>query len=671
LLYAAEAIGYQGQGAPEGPFAPAGVNRFVRRDLHPADFERATKWIAEKAGYRPVWVQTVDGAVRDLQVTPLGRHLAVNTVSGVIRWDFTVPEKPIVQKSPHALKLDGELQPVPGAVFDLDAAGETVAIADPKGIQVGKQVLPTTSPALQLRFDPRDANFAAIHEDGTCRLFFHHALGAPHQAWASHKPEAPVRAVAYDPVRDRIALGDAEGMVSVWNVADAQKVAAIATPERHEKPVVSLDFRSDGRRLISGSEDGTLRLWNSERDVPVLLATLTGHEGPVTAVRYLPGGQLVASGGADGTVRLWAVEEDLGRSVAWHDYVQKEWYSLGKGQAILWKQGTGFLNLPEKSLVAQWRSGTEPLRPDAWGEAGLLAAFEAAQKAGRYHEARLRARQMNGLGLKAPQVAFQVTPGEAFENGEGAKMLWCKPGTFTMGDTEQSFAKPHQVTLTEGYWLARTEVTQAVYQAVIGTNPSTNTATGPQGPVENLSWFEAEIFCQRLTDWERARGTIPPGWEYRLPTEAQWEYACRAGTTTAYSFGDEVGKLHRFGNYNDKSGGGVGYANSETEHDDGHGYTAPVGSFGENPWGFVDMHGNVFEWCRDSLDVEAAAYPEGPQRDPIGITGAHRVDRGGGFSITSAYCRSGFRSASRPSIRVSILGFRPALVPGSGTRPAK
>jgi formylglycine-generating enzyme required for sulfatase activity len=684
LLYAAEAIGYQGQGAPEGPFAPAGVDRFVRKDLHPADFERATKWIAEKPGYRPVWVGTVDGPVRDLQVTPHGRFLAVNTDTGPTRWDFTVPEKPVLQKGSHALKLDGELQPVPGGVFDLDAAGETVAVADAKGIQVGKQLLPTPSPALQLRFDPRDATLAAIHADGTCRLYFHHSLGAPHQAWAAHKPEAPVRSVAYDPVRDRIALGDAEGMISVWNVADAQKIDAIATPERHEKPVSALDYRADGRRLISGSEDGTLRLWNSERDVPVLLATLTGHAGPVTVVRYLPGGQLVASGGADGTVRLWTVEEEKGQTTDWHAYVNEvnqvnqAWYQLNKAQEFVWKQGSGFLPLPETSIVAQWRSGTEPPRPDAWAQPGLLAAFEAAQKAGRFHEARLRARQMTWLGLQAPQVAFEVNPGEAFDNGEGAKMLWCKPGTFTMGDTEQWDAKPHEVTLTEGYWLARTEVTQAVYEAVMGTNPSTNAPIGPQAPVENLSWFEAEAFCQRLTDRERARGTIPPGWEYRLPTEAQWEYACRAGTTTAYSFGDEVEKLHLFGNYNDKSGGAVGYANPETEHDDGHGYTAPVGSFGENPWGFLDMHGNVFEWCLDSVaragpDSEGN-YDDGVARvDPVyrfAGQGAHRVGRGGGFGDASAFCRSGFRLAYQPTYRISGLGFRPALVPGFGTRPA-
>ncbi|MBU6300968.1 MAG: SUMF1/EgtB/PvdO family nonheme iron enzyme, partial [Verrucomicrobia bacterium] len=665
LLYAAEAIGYQGQGAPEGPFAPPGVNRFVRKDLHPADFERATKWIAERPAYRPVWVEKVDGAVRDLQVTPFGRFLAVNTASGVTRWDFTAPEKPILQKGTHALKLDGELQPVAGSVFDLDTSGETLAVAmdrrpdipvwpnksdaggpdknvrptkEGNGIQVGDRFLPTTSPAVQLRFDPRDATLAAIRADGTFRLYFHHALGAPHQAWAAHQPEAPVRSAAYDPVRDRIALGDAEGMISVWNVADAQKIAAIATPERHEKPVITLDFRSDGRRLISGSEDGTLRLWNTERDVPVLLATLTGHAGPVTAVRYLPGGHIVASGGADGTVRMWAVEEKPGQSVAWHHYVREGWYGLAAGQQLGWRAGSGSLTLAEQSIVAQWQAGGEPPRPDAWAQPGLLAAFEAAQKAGRSHEARLRARQMTWLGLKAPQVAFELKPGEAFDNGEGARMLWCKPGTFTMGDTEQSFAQPHQVTLTEGFWLARTEVTQAVYEAVIGTNPSTNTATGPQGPVENLSWFEAEAFCQRLTDRERARGTIPPGWEYRLPTEAQWEYACRAGTTTAYSFGDEVEKLHQFGNYNDKTGN---FPDADEEHDDGKEYSAPVGSYPPNPWGFVDMHGNVFEWCLDVVDVEAAAYPEEPQKDPVGRTGALRVDRGGGFGSTSAYCRSG------------------------------
>jgi formylglycine-generating enzyme required for sulfatase activity len=191
--------------------------------------------------------------------------------------------------------------------------------------------------------------------------------------------------------------------------------------------------------------------------------------------------------------------------------------------------------------------------------------------------------------------------------------------------------------------------------------------------VENVSWSEAVDFCRRLTDRERGRGTLPPGFEYALPSEAQWEYACRAGTTTAYSFGDDPALLHLHGNYNDKSGGSI---DADTEHDDGFERTAPVGSYKAkeikpNAWGFHDMHGNVNEWCAEALDPNVADYSADATTDPLGTQGTHRVARGGGWSRSPSNCRSANRNANSPSNRDANLGFRPAVVHSRPEQPRR
>jgi formylglycine-generating enzyme required for sulfatase activity len=254
---------------------------------------------------------------------------------------------------------------------------------------------------------------------------------------------------------------------------------------------------------------------------------------------------------------------------------------------------------------------------------------------------------------------------KAYQNGEGIEMIWVEPGTFQMGSQEDeegrfNYETRHKVTLTQGFWLAKTELTQAQWKAVMGNNPSTYASSGLQAPVENISWEEAIDYCRRLTDLERARGVIPPGWEYTLPTEAQWEYACRAGSETGYSFGNDPAELHKYGNYNDLSGNFVG---NDAAHDDGNKFTALVGSYLPNEWGFHDMHGNVAEWCRDIIDPSGPDYSEFGVVDPLGAFGSLSVFRGGGFNGPMQSCRSAFRIAVPPKSLSHNIGFRPALSP--------
>jgi sulfatase modifying factor 1 len=234
----------------------------------------------------------------------------------------------------------------------------------------------------------------------------------------------------------------------------------------------------------------------------------------------------------------------------------------------------------------------------------------------------------------------------------GLEMLWVEPGTFTMGSPTTETGRgtnetEHNVTLTKGFYLGKYEVTQAQYEAVTGTNPSEFNATGNGNrPVETVNWTEAVAFCTQLTTQEQAAGRLPAGWAYVLPTESQWEYACRAGTTTAYSWGNTIASSNA--NYNWDGGANDGSDFKQTRD---------VGQYAANPWGFLDMHGNVWEWTADSYQ---AAYPTGnPVVDPTGpASGSNRVKRGGSWNHVGAKLRSARRDYSSPSGRYDAIGFR-------------
>jgi sulfatase modifying factor 1 len=225
---------------------------------------------------------------------------------------------------------------------------------------------------------------------------------------------------------------------------------------------------------------------------------------------------------------------------------------------------------------------------------------------------------------------------------------WISPGRFLMGspaDEPERLAEreaQHEVTLSRGFWLADTACTQAFWQAVTGSNPS-HFKDDPRHPVEQVSWNDVQTFIAEL-------GRRLPGLPVRLPTEAEWEYACRAGTTTPFSFGDNITPERV--NYNGNTpyaGGEKGLYRQKT---------VPVASLPTNPWGLYEMHGNVWEWCADWF----GDYPTEPQIDPQGPqSGASRVLRGGSWNYCGGYVRSAFRLRLEPGRRVGRFGFRLAL----------
>lgn len=257
----------------------------------------------------------------------------------------------------------------------------------------------------------------------------------------------------------------------------------------------------------------------------------------------------------------------------------------------------------------------------------------------------------------SPAIFDGSKPGDEREVA-GVKLCWCPPGRFLMGSPpDEPERRPGEdqveVILTRGFWMAKYEATQGQWKRVVGKLPGELTAELPEGddyPVGNVNFAEAEAFCQGLTELGRQSGALPIGWEFRLPTEAQWEYACRAGTTTATAFGDKLSS---------KQANFKGRPYNGAEPGPSLGRAAKVGSYPANTWGLHDMHGNTFEWCRDWYHPR---LPGGADPDLHDILATSRVRRGGAWSDDGWPCRSAFRLRFEPERRYDHIGFRVAAV---------
>ncbi len=251
--------------------------------------------------------------------------------------------------------------------------------------------------------------------------------------------------------------------------------------------------------------------------------------------------------------------------------------------------------------------------------------------------------------------------GEEREFG-GMDFVWCPPGEFLMGSPEseegrEDDEKQHRVTLTKGFWMAKTECTQGQWESLMGTDVTAQKAKGnyldevngegSSHPMYFVSWEDCQEWLKKMN----AKAPLPKGWKWVLPSEAQWEYACRAGTETVFSHGNSLSSKQA--NFNGSYSNGGAAEGPYLEK------TADVGSYAANDWGLLDMHGNVWEWCSDWYSEDY--YSDG-HSDPTGsATGSNRVFRGGSWYHDAQYCRAADRFGFTPEGRLNYLGFRVCL----------
>lgn len=239
-----------------------------------------------------------------------------------------------------------------------------------------------------------------------------------------------------------------------------------------------------------------------------------------------------------------------------------------------------------------------------------------------------------------PQHNTGTSPNASTANSIGMKLVLVPAGAYVRGSMDDVDEPQHKVQITRPFYIGETEVTQSQWQAVMATTPwiaDKRVRVGKDYPANNVIWAEAVEFCRALS--------VKEGKEYRLPTEAEWEYACRAGTTTKYSFGDDASQLNNY----------AWFAENAKEVDESERYPHVVKQKRPNAWGLYDMYGNVYEWCSDFY----GAYPKSDVIDPQGIAvGVERVTRGGSWNTASYHCRSADRRRDSPDFRWIGVGFR-------------
>jgi formylglycine-generating enzyme required for sulfatase activity len=306
-----------------------------------------------------------------------------------------------------------------------------------------------------------------------------------------------------------------------------------------------------------------------------------------------------------------------------------------------------------------WRPASGPVPPRSWARASALAA-------GALLTAGVVLGSVLLLGPRGQPTSSPRQPDPQLTNKVGMKLVWIEPGSFLMGSpdgttpprtpAEEGRAAgeaPHQVTLTRGFYLGAALVTQQQWEQVLGPDANRSQFLGKDDeekkklPVDNVSWDDCQEFCSRLSALD--------GRKYTLPTEAEWEYACRAGTTSPFWWGSSISTDQA--NYDGRSAYGP-----DGKKGPDRARTTPIDRFPANPWGLFDMHGNLWQWCQDWYNP----YPAGPVTDPVDLKKSAsdaRVLRGGSWHSTPSVCRAACRLRSGPANGFGYFGCRVACRP--------
>jgi sulfatase modifying factor 1 len=417
------------------------------------------------------------------------------------------------------------------------------------------------------------------------------------------------------------------------------------------------------------------------------LCKMTGPPGPETHVFKDPGGQLVRIESSHGLIVLVAVERSgngfsiaVANELAAADFTTRPWFTASESESLQGLYAEYVASNCRETTAAKrvGRFNVEMGRDRKYPNMPCFIVLPPDQSATTSETT--RGNKTDGGNRSQPKTAklgrsVEGAEGSRFagtragqirdDNALGTKLLWIPPGDFTMGSPKNERGRSDdenqvQVTLTKGFWLGQHQVTEAEWQRLMQTTPWSGkhfVKEGDSYPATWVSWDDAVKFCEKLTESERDAGRLPAGWTYTLPTEAQWEYACRGGTKSRFSFGDDYSDLGEYAWF------------TKNAADVGEEYAHLVGQKKPNPWGLYDMHGNVWDWCRDVYveklpggddpEVSAGSSLAAAFRDSKGCSA--RVRRGGSWDADAVDCRAASRNGFYPNTRFFYLGFRLTL----------
>jgi formylglycine-generating enzyme required for sulfatase activity/WD40 repeat protein/serine/threonine protein kinase len=518
----------------------------------------------------------------------------------------------------------GRLEAHPGGVLS--------AVFDPRGVLAltggmdgtarlwdaasGREIRTFTGHASAVHsaaFSPDGARVATASADGTAMLF-DTATGQNLGTLRGHRDG--VNTVAFSPDGTEVVTGSSDHTARIFSTADGHLVSAL---EEHGAAVTSASFSPDGRRVVTASADRSVAVWDA---VSGRLLAIRKGDSIVTWATFSPDGARVASTDLAQRVRIWEAPLETRSPAAIEDLLKEKVHLHLEGDRLV-------------STVPPARAAEPVVRAETRSP---VAASSATPRTFAFATERLD-RAGASVGVTAGEArgyAEDLGPGVALE------MVRVPGGRFQMGSPEGEGEReehPRHAVAVGSFYIGRYEVTQRQWSAVMMSNPSAH--VGLDLPVELVSWHEAMEFCERVS---RQSGRV-----YRLPTEAEWEYACRSGSDGAYSFGDVVTpRLVNDAGHDPIARAGRSYRETTTK----------VGSLGvANAFGLYDMHGNVFEWC---LDPWHESYEQAPDDGRVWLHGdpTYRVLRGGGWRWVDYYSRSAYRRRFPPTSGANDLGFR-------------
>ncbi|MEM9462179.1 MAG: SUMF1/EgtB/PvdO family nonheme iron enzyme [Myxococcota bacterium] len=644
-----------------------------------------------------------EDAVIDVAFSPRGHQLVTAS------WDFTARSWDLepggaLTPLPHPARVDAVAVSPDGRTLATGGRDGTTRLWDARSGAPLARLRGHRIDVLAVAFSSDGSRLATASWDGTARLWDVDS-GSHLATLRGHR--GPVRAVAFSPDGTRVVTASHDGTARVWDAATGEPRTSLSLGAAYQGPhgssTIDARFTPDGQRVLTIGPDDEARVWDpvtgeaiAHDDVHASLADADS----VTAVAVSPDGGCLAIAATDGAVRLWSAESKDARATlqehtapvrtmvfspdgtqlatASEDRTARVWnVATAEPLAAFFHEtavtSVAFSANDTQLLTASGREGAwqwslEPDRWLAWGctvldDRGGHRATTSRVCARAHGGGTTTERKSAPATGESPEPMVSTAPDLEIPETitvHGVALVLIPGGTFMMGSPEGELGRidregpQHEVTL-EPFYLARTELTNAQYARYLAANPDAPEPdvwkdvrfNQPEQPVVGVSWHEAKAYCE----WAGLA----------LPTEAQWEYAARAGTTTAYWFGNDEKDLERFGWIPANTG--------VSERSYGSGRARSVATKGANPWWLHDVHGNVWEWTLDAsaLYTIPVRAGDGLRKEPFGD--ANRVFRGGSWDLHTDVARSAYRVAYEPYRSFDDVGFRPALRLGKNATP--